>query len=53
MEAAVFSETSVYYHNTTQRHNPEDLDLKHHRRESFRVVLRRHNYKDVALMLFY
>jgi len=24
------------YHNTTQRHNPEDLDLKHHRRESFK-----------------
>jgi len=26
----------VSYHNTTQRHNPEDLDLKRHRHESFR-----------------
>jgi hypothetical protein len=24
----------VSYHNTTRRHNPEDLDLKHHRRET-------------------
>jgi len=26
----------VSYHNTTRRHNPEDLDLKHHRRESLK-----------------
>jgi len=31
MEAARTSETSVSYHNATRRHNPEDLDLKHHR----------------------
>jgi hypothetical protein len=37
MESALTSETLVSYHNTTQRHNIEDLDLKHRRRESFKT----------------
>jgi len=27
----------VSCHNTTRRHNSEDFDLKHHRRESFKT----------------
>jgi len=27
------------YHNATHRHNPEDLDLKHHRRESLKFQI--------------
>jgi beta-xylosidase len=30
-------ETLVYYHNTTRRHNPEELYLKYHRRESLKI----------------
>jgi len=36
MEAACFSETWVSYRNTTQRNNPEDLDLNLLRRENFK-----------------
>jgi len=28
------------YHSTTRLHNPEDLDLKHHRRESLNTRIR-------------
>jgi len=37
IDAARFSETSVSYYNTTWRHNPEDLYLKYHRRESLKI----------------
>jgi hypothetical protein len=36
LEETRTSETSVSYRNTTRRHNPEDFDLKHHRRESLK-----------------
>jgi len=37
MEAAWIFETLVSYSNTTRRHNPEELDLKHHRHESLKT----------------
>jgi hypothetical protein len=35
MEPTTSSETSVPYHNTTWRHDPEDINMNFHRRKNF------------------
>jgi hypothetical protein len=52
MEAARSSETLISYHNTRRRHSPEDLDLKHDRRESLisRFVSASHTAQDSDVM---
>jgi hypothetical protein len=40
METAWTSETLTLYHNTARRHNPEDLELKHHRPEGLKTYNR-------------
>jgi hypothetical protein len=40
MAAAWASETLLTYYNTTRRHNSEDLDLKHHSRDSLKTRMR-------------
>jgi hypothetical protein len=39
MAAVWTSETMTSYHNTTWHHNPENLDLKYHHRESLKTYL--------------
>jgi len=42
----------VSCHNTTRRHNPEDLDLKNHRRENFKTRTIDEAYKKYFTLCF-
>jgi hypothetical protein len=57
MEAARSSKTLVSYHNTTRRHNSEDLDLNLHRREILKSrrkdLMFQENLSRVTLHSFY
>jgi hypothetical protein len=44
------SETYVSYYDITRRHNPEDLRLKHHSRESLKT--RTKNLSEIRKVLF-
>jgi hypothetical protein len=47
-EASWSSETLVSSHKTTLRHKPEDLDLKHHRCESLKTLIRIYAYGNIS-----
>jgi hypothetical protein len=58
MEATWTTETLVSCHHITRRHNPEDLDLKHHHHEGFKTLVYREDCSpvsclDVGLLSFY